>query len=105
MAEFFGNFNGARHEAQGLYPSLTTYSVAVRKQFWNKKGSLALSANNFFNEYINQPVTLFGKGFSVNSNRKIPFRSIGLNFTWKFGKLEFKKDKAEKDNNLNGPVE
>jgi len=25
--------------------------------------------------------------------RQIPFRSIGLNFTWKFGKLEFKKEK------------
>ena len=55
--------------------------------------------------HINQTVTLYGPGLSVNSNRKIPFRSIGLNFTWKFGKLEFKKDKAEKDNNLNGLVE
>ncbi|MEP7236429.1 MAG: TonB-dependent receptor [Ferruginibacter sp.] len=105
VAEFFGNFNSARHEAQGSYPSFTSYSLAVRKQFWNKRGSLALTANNFFNAYINQTVTLYGPGLSVNYNRKVPFRSIGLNFTWKFGKLEFKKDKAEKDNNLNGPVE
>ncbi|MGH2564321.1 MAG: outer membrane beta-barrel family protein, partial [Ginsengibacter sp.] len=28
--EFFGNFSSARHEAQGRYPSFTTYSVALR---------------------------------------------------------------------------
>ncbi|MEJ7679832.1 MAG: outer membrane beta-barrel protein [Segetibacter sp.] len=44
-AEFFGNFNAARHEAQGSYPSFTTYSFAVRKQFWNKNGSLAPYCN------------------------------------------------------------
>ena len=37
VAEFFGNFNSARHEAQGRYPSFTSYNMAVRKQFWNKK--------------------------------------------------------------------
>ncbi|MCW3089945.1 MAG: TonB-dependent receptor [Ferruginibacter sp.] len=98
-AEFFGNFNSARHEAQGIYPSFTSYSVAMRKQFWNKKGSLALTANNFINEYVVQKTVLFGPVFSVNSTRKIPFRSIGINFTWKFGKLEFKKNKPESDPN------
>ena len=94
-AEFFGNFNSARNEVQGKYPSFTTYSFAIRKQFWNKKGSLALMANNPFSEYVNQRTSLFGPNFSTNSIRKVPFRSIGINFTWKFGKLEFKKEKEE----------
>ncbi len=93
--EFFGSFNSARNEAQGKYPSFTSYSFAIRKQFWNKKGSLALNAINPFSEYVSQRTELFGPGFTVNSLRKIPFRSIGLNFTWKFGKLEFKKDTNE----------
>ncbi|MEO7488629.1 MAG: outer membrane beta-barrel protein, partial [Ferruginibacter sp.] len=103
VAEFFGNFNSPRHEAQGRYPSFTTYSFAMRKQFWKKKGSLALSANNFMQEYVSQKTVLFGPGFSVNSERKIPFRSIALNFTWKFGKLEFKKNNSE--NEERAPVE
>lgn len=105
VAEFFGNFNSVRHEAQGTYPSFTTYNFAMRKQFWKKKGSIALMANNFLNEYVTQKTVLFGPSFSVNSVRKIPFRSIGLNFTWKFGKLEFKKTRSENDSNINGPTE
>ena len=99
--EFFGNFNSTRNELQGRYPSFTSYTIAARKQFWNKKGSLALTATNLFNEYVRQPTVLFGTNFTTNSVRKIPFRSIGLNFTWKFGKLDFKK---EKDDNKEVPA-
>ena len=102
-AEFFGNFNSARHEVQGKYPSFTSYSMAIRKQIWNKKGSLALTATNIFNKYVNQRTEVFGPQFSVNSLRQVPFRSIGINFTWKFGKLEFKKEKEENNSNLNPP--
>jgi hypothetical protein len=105
-AEFFGNFNSPRHEAQGTYPSFTSYSIAARKQFWNKKASLALTANNFFSKYVDQQTSVFGPGFVTNSLRQIPFRSVGINFTWKFGKLEFKKDKEEENSgNLNPPAE
>jgi outer membrane receptor protein involved in Fe transport len=104
-AEFFGNFNSARHEVQGKYPSFTSYSFAIRKQFWNKNGSLALTTVDPFNEYVKQETVLHGPGFVSTSIRKIPFRSFGLNFTWKFGKLEFKKDKEENSPNLNAPAE
>ena len=103
VAEFFGNFRSARHEAQGSYPSFTTYSFAIRKQFWNKKGSLAITASNFFHKNLVLKTKLFGPDFTINQTRTIPFRSIGLNFTWKFGKLEFKKDKEPVNDNLNGP--
>lgn len=105
VAEFFGNFNSARNEAQGKYPSFTTYSMAIRKQFWNKKGSLALTGNNFLQDKLIQKTQLSGPNFKVNSVREIPFRSIGLNFAWKFGKLEFKKQRQEQDGNLNAPQE
>lgn len=99
-AEFFGNFNSARNEVQGRYPSFTTYSFAFRKQFWNKKASLAITTINPFNKYVNQRLEIYGPNFTTTSIRKIPFRSIGLNFTWRFGLLEFKKEK-EINNDLN----
>jgi outer membrane receptor protein involved in Fe transport len=103
--EFFGNFSSARHEAQGRYPSFTTYSMALRKQFANKKASIALSATNPFSQYVKQRTVLSGPGFTINSLRQIPFRSIGINFTWKFGKLEFKKEKEENPDNNNAAPE
>jgi hypothetical protein len=77
----------------------------MRKQFWKKKGSIALTATNPFSENLTQKTILTGTNFTVYGIRKIPFRSIGINFTWKFGKLEFKKEKQEADNNLNAPVQ
>lgn len=102
-AEFFGSFRSARNEAQGKYPSFTTYSFAIRKQFFNKKMSLALNATNPFNRYVNQRTELYGPNFEVNSLRRVPFRSIGINLTLKFGKLEFNK-KEKQDEKDNGSI-
>jgi outer membrane receptor protein involved in Fe transport len=96
-AEFFGNFSSHHHEAQGFYPSFISYSLALRKQFWNKKGSLALTANNFFSKYVDQRTELYGPGFVTNSVRSVPYRSIGINFTWKFGRLVIKQEKTEEN--------
>jgi ferric enterobactin receptor len=93
--EFFGNFRSPRNELQGKYPSFTSYTLAFRKQIWKKKGSIALTATNIFSEYINQTTQLYGQGFTTTNMRQIPYRSIGINFTWKFGRLEFKKQKPE----------
>jgi hypothetical protein len=98
VGEMFGNFNSARHEAQGIYPSFTTYNLAIRKQFWAKKGSLALTANNFLAKDLKQETKLFGPGYNSLAIRRIPMRSIGLNFTWKFGRLEFKRERNEEMN-------
>ncbi len=104
-AEFFGNFSSARHEAQGTYPSFTTYSVAVRQQLWNKKGSVALTVANPFHKNIDQVTRIFGPNFTINGKRSIPFRSIGINFTWKFGKLEFRKPRERINDSLSAPVD
>jgi len=95
ILEFFGNFNSARNEVQGRYPSFTTYNFAARKQFWNKKASIAFTTTNPFSFYVNQATEVTGSNFTLNSLRRVPFQSFGLNFTYKFGKLEFKKDKEE----------
>jgi outer membrane receptor protein involved in Fe transport/5-hydroxyisourate hydrolase-like protein (transthyretin family) len=99
--ELFGFFNSPRNQAQGKYPSFTYYSMALRKQFWNKKASLAFTVSNPFSEYLTQRTKLFGPNFTINGVRQIAFRSFGINFTWKFGKLEFKKDNENNQDNGN----
>ncbi|GGA98170.1 TonB-dependent receptor domain-containing protein [Puia dinghuensis] len=95
ILEFFGNFNSARNEIQGRYPSFYSYNLAARKQFWNKKASIALTATNPFGYYVDQATALRGSDFTLNGLRRVPYQSFGLNFTYKFGHLEFKKDKEE----------
>ncbi len=91
-AEFFVTHRSRHHEAQGYYPAFTVYSIALRKQFWNKKGSLSVSANNIFKNYLDQKTDLYGPGFESNELRSIPFRSVGINFSWKFGDLQPKEE-------------
>jgi ferric enterobactin receptor len=101
--ELFGNLNSKRVNAQGTFPSFTTYNFALRKQLFHKKGSIALTATNFFDEYVNQETNLHGDNFTLLNTRQLPYRSFGINFTYKFGKLEFKKEKQEEDINLTNP--
>ncbi len=96
IAEVFGNYNSSQRTIQGTRPLFAFYNLAVRKQLWNKKASIGFTTTNPFNKYINQTSTSSGVGFSQTSLRQLPFRSFGITFTYKFGKLEFKKSK-EKD--------
>jgi len=103
VIEAFGNFNSRRINAQGTMPSFSTYNFAFRKQLFNKKASVAVTATNPFNKYVDQKTNLIGDNFTLESLRQVPFRSFGINFTYKFGKLEFKKDKEGEDPSLANP--
>jgi outer membrane receptor protein involved in Fe transport len=103
VIELFGNFNSRRINAQGMMPSFTTYNFAFRKQLFHKKGSIAITATNFLNEYVNQKTNITGDNFTLENLRQLPYRSFGINFTYKFGKLEFKKEKEAEDINLTNP--
>ncbi|HEX7412775.1 MAG TPA: TonB-dependent receptor [Bacteroidia bacterium] len=102
-AELFGNFNSPRINVQGKMPSFTTYNIAIRAQLFHKKASIALTATNPFNKYVNQKTELTGPNFTLYTIRELPYRSFGINFTYKFGKLEFKKQKEIEDVNLTNP--
>ena len=88
---------------QGTRPVFAFYNLAVRKQFWNKKASIGFTASDPFAQYVNQTTVTNGTNFTQTNLRQIPFRSFGITLSYKFGKLEFKKekekDKEEKDNN------
>jgi len=103
IIELMGNFNSPRINAQGKMPAFTTYNFAFRKQLFNKKGSIAVTATNFLNKYVVQKTVLTGENFSILNERQLPYRSFGFNFTYKFGKMEFRKEKEMEDINLTNP--
>ena len=101
LVEVFGNYNSAAKNIQGKNPQSITYSIAARKQFWNKKASIGFTATNPFNQYIKQVTTVDTNDYSSYSVRKLPLRSFGISFSYKFGKMDFKKEKDISNDYLN----
>ncbi len=102
-AEVFGNYNSSQRTIQGTRPVFAFYNLAVRKQFMKKKLSIGLTAADPFSKYIDQTTTTAGPNFYQSSLREVPFRSFGITLNYRFGKLEFKKEKPKEDNNNNMP--
>jgi ferric enterobactin receptor len=100
-AEVFGNYSSSQRTIQGTRPVFAFYNLAMRKQFWNKKASIGLTASDPFAKYVDQTSVTNGTNFTQTNLRQIPFRSFGITLSYKFGKLEFKKEKDKDDNNNN----
>ncbi|HJP64642.1 MAG TPA: outer membrane beta-barrel family protein [Mucilaginibacter sp.] len=97
-AEAFVNYNSSQRTIQGTRPVFAFYNLAVRKQFMKKKLSLGLTASDPFSQYINQRSTTSGANFYQSNLRQVPFRSFGITLSYRFGKLDFKKDKDKEKN-------
>jgi len=95
LVEAFGNYNSQQRNFRSTRPAMFNYSLAIRKQFWNKNASIGLTAANPFNRYLTQRQTSFGPNFDQTNLRFVPVQSFGLSLSYKFGKLQFKKDQKE----------
>jgi ferric enterobactin receptor len=103
IVELFGNYNSSFTNVQGKTPHFVSYNFALRKQFLNKMASFGFTTTNPFSQYINQISTVTGANFTTYNLRQVPFRSFGISLMYKFGKLEFKKEKQ--NDNLPGPID
>ncbi len=99
VIELFGFYSSAWRNIQGTNPQFFIYTFAFRKLFWDKKASLGFTATNPFNQYVRQVTTISAANYTSNVVRQMPLQSFGISFTYKFGKLEFSKNKEEEDNN------
>lgn len=104
IVEMFGNYNSSAKNIQGKNPQSITYSIAARKQFWNKKASIGITTTNPFNKYIKQATTVETADYRSYSMRYLPLRSFGISLSYKFGK-DFKKEKDISDDYLNGAAQ
>ena len=96
-AEFFANYRSSQKDIQGTNPKFVFYNFAVRKMILNKKFSFGLTASNPFANFVGQRSTTFGSNFSQVNIRQVPVRSFGISLSYKFGKLDFKKENKEKE--------
>ncbi len=99
VLEMFGFYSAPSHSIQGKIPQFFIYTFAFRKLFWDKKASIGFTATNVFSKYIKQVSTISTEGYVSKNERQLPFRSFGISLSYKFGKLEFKKNNGTEDNN------
>jgi hypothetical protein len=87
--QFFGFYRGRRVLLQGAQGGFGIYSLAVRKDFANKKGSFGIGIENFLAKSITirnetKTNTILQGGFTTQNN--ISFR---LNISYRIGKMSF----------------
>jgi len=96
IAELFALENSPRYTIQGQSPSFSLLGLGVRKQFMNKKASIGINTLEPFNKYKNFDSSTNSPGFSQTSHFAFPFRSVGVTFSYSFGKLTFSNPKQKK---------
>jgi outer membrane receptor protein involved in Fe transport len=94
--DFFGFFRSPQRTIQGTNPSFSIYGMGMRKEF--KDWSLGFRLIEPFNANKSFDSDIVGNGFEQRTRFSIPFRSIGVNFRYKFGKVDFKKRNSKVKN-------
>lgn len=100
-AQAFGFLQGQQVQLQGLQGGFGFYTVGVKKEFKNKKGSIGLAAENFLSKRFNIHTELNSRQFNQVNDIYLYNRGVRATFTYKIGKMtmEAPKRKAKGVNN------
>lgn len=99
IVDLFGFYRAPRQTLQGTNPSFSIFVMGVKKEFSEKFSLGARVVEPFFADK-SFGSELKGQNFIQTSNTEIPFRSFGINVSYKFGKLDFKqRSRRSKINN------
>ncbi len=90
----FGGARGNQIQLQGTQGSFYMYSLGVKKDFANKKGSLGLAADNFLGG-MKVRTELTSPQFTQVSQMNIYNQSVRLTFSYKIGKMTFSAPKRK----------
>ncbi|MGV3505324.1 MAG: TonB-dependent receptor domain-containing protein [Adhaeribacter sp.] len=95
-AQLSGSYNAGSIQAQGRSSSYQRYSAGVRKELWDKKGSLSLNADNFLQSSNRLVSTVENELFASNNVSYQYPRNVRLTLNYRFGKMEFKAPAEKK---------
>ncbi|MCB2409071.1 outer membrane beta-barrel family protein [Hymenobacter lucidus] len=95
-AQFTGLFNSRRIQLQGRSSGYRSYNLAVKKELFQKKGSLTLAVINPFNRQLIFRNDLATEQFTYTDNSYFLNRNLRLSFNYQFGKLENRPARPKK---------
>ncbi|WP_069658183.1 outer membrane beta-barrel family protein [Arcticibacter eurypsychrophilus] len=96
IAETFFILNSPRRTFQGRNPSFNMWQLSLNRQFLNKKAKIGINVVDPFNETKHFKSSIKSAELTQQSDFGIPFRSVGLNFSYQFGKTNFNPQPKKK---------
>jgi outer membrane receptor protein involved in Fe transport len=100
-AETFMVQNSPRRTFQGETPSFSIWNLGVKKEILNKKGSIGLNVVQPFSNNLIFKTQINSGSISQNNQFAIPIRSVGINFSWNFGKMNYGQQMPKKKKGIN----
>ncbi|GAB3786000.1 outer membrane beta-barrel family protein [Spirosoma horti] len=88
-AQVFSFFRGPMPQLQGTMGSFYMYSVGVRKDVANKRGSIGLAAENFIGGGVTMRTTLNSPLLSQINVTHLYNQNLKVTFTYRIGKMSF----------------
>ncbi|NID09291.1 TonB-dependent receptor domain-containing protein [Fibrivirga algicola] len=100
-AQAFGFMQGNTIQLQGTQGGFGFYTIGVKKDIANKKGSIGLAAENFLSSRFNIHTVLNAAQFTQVNDVYLYNRGVRLTFTYKIGKMtmDAPRKKAKSVNN------
>lgn len=83
----FSFLRGSQVQLQGRQGGFGFYSMGVRKEFKNKKGSIGLAGDNFLTNGIRIRTQLLSPTFTQNMEMNLLNQGVRLTFSYKLGKM------------------
>ncbi|GAB3881943.1 outer membrane beta-barrel family protein [Spirosoma agri] len=100
----FGFIRGKQVQLQGTQGGFAFYSLGVKKDLKNKRGSFGIAGENFFSHPFTVRSESASPIFTQNSLTSLYNAGVRVNFSYKFGKLSFDQPQRQKKSVNNDDV-
>lgn len=94
--ELWGVINAPKRTFQGKTDMMYFYGGAVKKEILKKNATIGLNVLNPFSRDLNIKTTNSTVNSYQNTDIHYPLRSFGINFSYKFGKMNFNAQPKKK---------
>ena len=95
-AQVFSFYRGPNPQLQGTMGSFYMYSLGVRKDLTNKRGSIGLAAENFVGNGVTMRTTLSSPLLSQVNVNHLYNANLKVTFTYRIGKMTFEERKKSR---------
>lgn len=97
----FGFIRGRDVQLQGTQTGFAYYSLGVKKDFKNKRGSIGMGAENFFANAFQVRTILETPTFTQTNINNLYNRGVRVNFSYKLGKMSFDEQPRRRRKSVN----